>query len=165
LPNRGVQDAVPIDPLGIKAPFIPTVVGPFSYSTAQVSATQSILSVEAIQRFRAARTAEQAAALSYQDTVDVITLTVANSYLEVLEAASRIEAAEAQVRNEKAIYDQAVEDLHAGTSPKIDATVWTRVPAGPRLSYSRTSFGICAEDRTAIRKATGFARNVNSSGR
>jgi outer membrane protein TolC len=109
-------------PLGIRSPVIPRVIAPFSYSTAQVSATQSILSVESIQRYRAIRTAEQAAALSYQDTLDVVTVAVANSYIQVIEAASRIEAAEAQVRNAQAIYDQALEDLHAGTSPKIDVT-------------------------------------------
>ena len=109
-------------PLGIKSPLIPTVFGPFSYTTADISVSQNILSIQSIQRYRAARTAQQAASLSYNDTLDVITLTVGNSYLQVIEATSRIEAAEAQVRNAQAIYDQAVEDLHAGTSPKIDVT-------------------------------------------
>jgi outer membrane protein TolC len=109
-------------PLGIKSPVIPGVVGPFSYSTAEISASQVILSVESIQRLRAARSVEQAADLSYRDTLDVITLTVANAYLQVIESASRIQAAEAQVRNAQAIYDQAVGDLRAGTSAKIDVT-------------------------------------------
>jgi outer membrane protein TolC len=109
-------------PLGIKSAFIPRVVGPFSYSTAEATVSQTLLSVQSIQRFRAARNAEQAAKLSYDDTLDVITLTVGNLYLQVIQAASRIEASEAQVRNAQAIYDQAQEDLHAGTSPKIDVT-------------------------------------------
>ena len=108
--------------LGIKLPSVPSVVGPFSYSTAEATLTQTLFSVPSIQRFRAARTAEEAAQLSYNDTLDVITLSVGNSYLRVIEAASRIEASEAQVRNAQAIYDQAVEELHAGTNPKIDVT-------------------------------------------
>ena len=108
--------------LGIKSPAIPSILGPFSYSTAEATLTQTLFSVQSIQRFRAARTAEQAAQLSYDDTLDVITLTVGTSYLEVIQAASRIDAAEAQVRNAQAIYDQAQEELHAGTSPKIDVT-------------------------------------------
>jgi outer membrane protein TolC len=121
----GVQENVEqatAAPLGIRNPVIPRVVGPFSYSTAAASATQTLFSFESIQRFRAARNAEEAAHLSYSDTLDVVTLTVGNAYLQVIEAASRIEAAEAQVRNAQAVYDQAAESLRAGTSPKIDVT-------------------------------------------
>jgi outer membrane protein TolC len=106
----------------IKIPGVPSVVGPFSYSTASASISQTLFSYESIQRFRAARTSEQAAQLSYRDTLDVITLTVGNAYLHVIEAHSRIEAEEAQVQNAKALYDQAVDEFQAGTSPKIDVT-------------------------------------------
>jgi outer membrane protein TolC len=47
---------------------------------------------------------------------------VGNAYLEVIEAHSRIEAEEAQVQNAKALYDQAVDEFQAGTSPRIDVT-------------------------------------------
>jgi outer membrane protein TolC len=123
--NAGVTENVEqatTAPLGIRTPFIPHVVGPFSYSTAEATASQTLFSFESIQRFRAARTAEQAAQLSYKDILDVVTLAVGNAYLQVIEDASRIEAEQAQVRNAQAVYDQAVEDLHAGTSPKIDVT-------------------------------------------
>jgi len=106
----------------IKIPGIPAVAGPFSYSTASASLSQTLFSYESIQRFRAARTAEQAAQLSYKDTLDVITLAVGSVYLEVIEAHSRIEAEEAQVQNAKALYDQAVDEFQAGTSPRIDVT-------------------------------------------
>jgi outer membrane protein TolC len=108
--------------LGIKTPIIPEVIGPFSYSTAQTSLSQTLFSLESIQRFRAARTAEQAAALSYSDTLDVVTLVVGTAYLQVIETASHIDAQTAQVLNAQAIYDQAVDAFHAGTSPKIDVT-------------------------------------------
>jgi len=45
---------------------IPTVVGPFSYSSVDASVSQTLFSYESIQRLRAARTAEQAAQLSYR---------------------------------------------------------------------------------------------------
>jgi outer membrane protein TolC len=82
----------------------------------------TLFSFESIQRFRAARTAEEASQLSYKDTLDVITLVVGNAYLQVIETNSRIGAAEAQVKNAKALNDQAVDSLQAGTSPKIDVT-------------------------------------------
>jgi len=106
----------------IKIPGIPAVAGPFSYSTASASLSQTLFSYESIQRFRAARTAEQAAQLSYKDSLDVITLSVGDAYLEVIEAHSRIEAEEAQVQNATALYDQAVDEFQAGTSPRIDVT-------------------------------------------
>lgn len=108
--------------LGIKIPLIPRVIGPFSFSEAAASATQTLFSFTSIQRFRAARTAERAAQLNYQDTLDVITLIVGNAYLRVIEATSRIGAAEAQVRNAQALYNQALDQFQAGTSPKIDVT-------------------------------------------
>jgi len=106
----------------VKIPGIPAVAGSFSYSTASASLSQTLFSYESIQRFRAARTAEQAALLSYKDTLDVITLTVGNAYLQLIEAHSRIEAEKAQVQNARALYDQAVDEFQAGTSPRIDVT-------------------------------------------
>jgi outer membrane protein TolC len=75
-----------------------------------------------IQRFRAARSVDQAAQLSYQDILDVVTLVAGNAYLRVIESSSRIEAAQAQVRNAQALYNQAVDELQAGTAPRIDVT-------------------------------------------
>src|SRR5215469_5961699 len=108
--------------LGIKVPQVPTVIGPFSYSTAQANVSQTLFSFESIQRFRAASSAEQAAQLAYSDVLDVITQIVGNAYLQVIQAGSRITAEEAQVKNAQALYDQALEQLQAGTSPKIDVT-------------------------------------------
>jgi outer membrane protein TolC len=108
--------------LGIKIPQVPAVIGPFSYSTAQANASQSLFNFESIQRFRAARNNQQAAQLSYSDTLDVITLIVGSAYLEVIQANSRIQAEEAQVKNAQALYDQAADQLQSGTSTKIDVT-------------------------------------------
>jgi outer membrane protein TolC len=101
---------------------IPNIVGPFNYTSVDATANQTIFSFESIQRFRAARTAEQAAQLSYQDILDAVTLTVGNTYLQVIEADSRIQAQEALVRNAKALYDQALDEVQAETSPRIEAT-------------------------------------------
>src|SRR5215471_4546673 len=46
--------------LGIKIPQVPAVIGPFSFSTAQANASVPLINYESIQRFHAARTAEQA---------------------------------------------------------------------------------------------------------
>jgi outer membrane protein TolC len=132
--------------LGIKIPQVPAVIGPFSYSTAQASASQSLFSFESIQRFRAARNSEQAAQLNYNDTLDAITLIVGNAYLEVIQAKSRIEAEEAQVKNAQALYDQAADQLQSGTSTKIDVT-----RSGVQLHTEQYNMSI-AENNFAIAK-------------
>lgn len=108
--------------LGLKAPGIPTIVGPFGYTSVSATASQTLFSYESIQRFRATRTAEDAAKLSYQDILDVVTLSVGNGYLQITEDQSRIQAQEAQVQNARALYDQALDQFHAGTAPRIDVT-------------------------------------------
>jgi len=49
--------------LGIKTPLMPQIIGPYAYSTVEASASQTLFSYESLQRFRAARTTEQAANL------------------------------------------------------------------------------------------------------
>jgi outer membrane protein TolC len=146
--SAGVSESVgqtSLATFGFKGlPDIPNVLGPYSYSEVDGSLSQTLFSFESIQRFRAARTAEQAAQLNYADTLDVVTLTVGNAYLQVIENSSRIEAQQAQVRNAQALYDQAVEDYQAGTSPRIEATR-TEVQLHTEeynLSVARNSFAI-----------------------
>jgi outer membrane protein TolC len=140
---------------GLKLPGIPNIVGPYSYSSAGVSVSQTLFSLESIQRFRAARTAEEAAQLSYQDILDAVTLTVGSAYLQVIEASSQIEAHEAQVRNAQALYDQARDEVQAGTAPRIDATR-TEVQLHTEeynLSIARNSFQI---SKLALGRAIGL---------
>src|SRR5277367_1108830 len=134
---------------------IPTVVGPFSYSSVDASVSQTLFSYESIQRFRAARTAEQAAQLSYQDILDVVTLTAGNAYLQIIEADSRIKAQEAQVQNARALYDRAVDQVQAGTAPRIEATR-TEVQLHTEeynLSIARNNFRVA---KLALGRAIGL---------
>jgi outer membrane protein TolC len=134
---------------------VPNIVGPFSYTSVDAAASQTLFSFESIQRFRSARTAEQAARLSYQDIVDAVTLTVGNAYLHVIEADSRIQAQEAQVRNAKALYDQALDEAQAGTAPRIEATR-TEVQLHTEeynLSVARNSFEVA---RLVLGRAIGL---------
>jgi len=129
---------------GLKLPGVSNVIGPYSYTTLDASASQTLFNFESIQRFRSARTAEQAAHLSYADILDAVTLVVGNAYLQVIAADSRIQAHEAQVRNAKALYNQAADQVHAGTAPRIEATR-TEVQLHTEeynLSIARNNFAI-----------------------
>jgi len=133
---------------GLKLPGVNPVIGPYSYTSVDASATQTLFNYESIQRFRAARTAEQAAKLSYDDILDAVTLVVGNAYLEVIAADSRIQAREAQVKNAQALYDQALHQVQAGTAPRIDATR-TEVQLHTEeynLSIARNNFEIAKLD-------------------
>jgi outer membrane protein TolC len=147
--------------LGIpKNPVIPSVLGPYSYSSVDASLSQTLFSLSAIQHFRAAKTAEQAAQLNYQDILDVVTLTVGNAYLQVIEADSRIEAQEAQVRNAQALYDQALAEFQAGTRPRIDVTR-TEVQLHTEqynLSVDRNDFALA---KLRLSRATGLPLGQN----
>jgi outer membrane protein TolC len=145
--SAGVSEHVEqtdIATLGLKVPGIPQVWGPFGYSSVDASISQTLFSFESIQRFRSARTAEQAAQFSYQDTLDLVTLAVGNAYLEVIEADSRIEAHEAQVSNARALNKQAADEVDSGTAPRIDETR-TEVQLHTEeydLSVARNNFAI-----------------------
>ena len=139
-------EQVNLDTLGLKVPGIPTVVGPFSYSSADVNVSTTLFSFESIQRFRSARTAEEAAKLNYKDALDVVTLAVGNAYLEVIEADSRITAQAAQVQNAQALYDQARDQLQAGTAPRIEVT-----RTGVQLHTEEYNLSV-ARNRNAIAK-------------
>lgn len=130
--------------LGIQIPGVPTVIGPFAYTSVTATASQTLFSYESIQHFRSARTAEEAAKLSYQDILDVVTLAVGNAYLQIIEADSRIQSQQAQVQNARALYDQARDQFQAGTAPRIDVT---RTEAQLRteeynLSVARNNFAL-----------------------
>jgi outer membrane protein TolC len=136
-------------------PRIPNIVGPFSYTSVDGTVSQTLFSFESIKRFRAARTAEQAAQLSYQDILEAVTLAVGNAYLQVTEADSRIQAQEAQVRNARALYDQALDEVQAGTAPRIEATR-TEVQLHTEeynLSVARNNFEVA---KLALGRAIGL---------
>jgi outer membrane protein TolC len=156
--SAGVSETVQQESLatfGLKLPGIPTIIGPFSYSSVQANISETLFSFESIQHFRSARTAEQAARLSYQDILDAVTLTVGNAYLQVIADSSHIDAQGAQVQNAKALYDQAVDEFQAGTAPKIDATR-TEVQLHTEeynLSVARNNFAVA---KLALGRAIGL---------
>ena len=105
---------------GFKIPGIPRVVGPFNYSDARITGTQSLFNFNYIERERAARQNLKAANFNYKDAREVVVLAVGNSYLQAIAGAARVETADAQVKTAQALYDKAVDQQHAGVTPAID---------------------------------------------
>jgi len=99
---------------------IPTIVGPFRYIAAQADVSAKVFDWNARKNLTAARANEEAARLSVQDARDLVVQAVTNAYLQIIADASRVESIQAQVNTAEAIYNRAVDQKKAGTSPAID---------------------------------------------
>lgn len=99
---------------------IPSVVGPFHYTAAQANVSAKVFDWNARKSLTAARANEEAARLSVEDARDLVVQAVASSYLQIIADASRVESIQAQVATAEAIYNRAVDQKKAGTSPGID---------------------------------------------
>jgi outer membrane protein TolC len=102
---------------GIK---IPTVVGPFGYFDSRAYVTQSMLDLKAINKTHAATQDLKAAQYTAKDARDLVVLAVGYNYLLAIADISRIESVSAQVNTAQALYNQASDQVQAGTSPAID---------------------------------------------
>ena len=101
---------------------IPSVVGPFNYSSLQGTLSQSIYDPVALRNWKAAKESERASLLSAKDARELVVLAVGGTYLQTVAAAARFESQRAQVANAQAIYRQAEVRKTAGTNARIDVT-------------------------------------------
>jgi outer membrane protein TolC len=99
---------------------IPTIIGPFGYFDSRVYLTQSLLDLNAINNTHAATQSLKAAQYTAKDARDLVVLAVGYNYLQAIADASRIESVSAQVNTAQALYNQASDQVNAGTSPAID---------------------------------------------
>ena len=110
--------------LGLSSTFPGVNIPPsvtFSYFDARVNVTQSLFDWKSINNVRAATQALKSAEYSYKDARDLVVLAVGYTYLQAIANEARIETAQAQVGTAQALFDQATDQVKAGTSPAIDA--------------------------------------------
>jgi outer membrane protein TolC len=98
----------------------PTIVGPFNYFDLRASLSQSVLDLTARNNYRAAKEIARANELSVADARDLIVLAVGGTYLQVIAAKARIDAARAQLTTAEALYKQASEQRAAGVVAQTD---------------------------------------------
>jgi outer membrane protein TolC len=102
---------------GIK---IPPSDGPFSYLDARVSITQTLFDWKSINATHAASENLKSVQYTFKDARDLVVLAVGYTYLQAIADEARIETADAQVKSAQALFDQATDQVNAGTSPAID---------------------------------------------
>ncbi len=127
---------------------IPPSVGPFSYFDARASLTQNLFDWKSINAARAANQSAKSADYTFKDARDLVVLAVGYTYLQGIADEARIETAEAQVKTAQALYDQASDQVNAGTSPDIDG-LRTKVELQTRQQQL-----IQAKNNFAIQKLT-----------
>jgi len=105
---------------GLRIPGFPKIIGPYSYQDVRANLTWSVVNVESLRNYLAARHNFAAAQLSAQDARDLVVLTVGNAYLLVLADEAEVSSVEAQVATAKVSLDQAAANHQAGTAPLLD---------------------------------------------
>jgi outer membrane protein TolC len=105
---------------GLRIPGFPKIIGPFSYQDVRANMTWSVVNINSLRNYLAARHNFAAAQLSAQDARDMVVLTVGNAYLLVLADETEVSSVEAQVATAKVSLDQAVANHQAGTAPLLD---------------------------------------------
>lgn len=135
---------------------LPRSVGPFSYFDARASVTQSLFDWKSINATRAAGQTLKSAGSTFKDARDLVVLAVGYVYLQAIADEARIEATEAQVKTAKALYDQAADQIDAGTAPDIDG-LRTKVEFQTRqqqLMQAKNNFAI---QKLTVARVIGLA--------
>jgi outer membrane protein TolC len=99
---------------------VPTIVGPFNFFDLRASLSQAVLDLTARNNYKAAKDIARANEHSVEDARDLIVLGVGGTYLQVIAARSRIEAARAQLVTAEALFKQTSEQRAAGVVAQID---------------------------------------------
>ena len=106
--------------LGIRVPFLPSVVGPINYFDLRATLTQSFVDMTSLNNYRASQEVVKAQDQAVQDARDTIVLAVGASYLQVNASRARVESARAQLETAVAVYKQAAQQRQAGIVAQIE---------------------------------------------
>jgi outer membrane protein TolC len=105
---------------GLRIPGFPKIIGPFGYTDVRASLTWSLVDIQSLRNYLAARHNFAAAQLSAEDARDMVVLTVGNAYLLVLADQTNVASVQAQAETAKVSLNQAVDNHQAGTAPLLD---------------------------------------------
>jgi outer membrane protein TolC len=131
-------------------------VGPFSYFDARAGVSQLLFDWKSINAARAASQNVKSADYTLLDAHDLVVLTVGYVYFQAVADEARIQTDEAQVETAQALFDQATDQVKAGTAADIDA-MRTKVELQTRqqqLIQAKNDFAI---QKITVARAIGLA--------
>jgi outer membrane protein TolC len=140
---------------GLRIPGFPTIIGPFGFVDLRAKLSWSLVNVNSIRTYLAARHNFNAAQLTAQDARDMVVLTVGNAYLLVLADESRISSVVAQAATAKVSLDQAVANHQAGTAPLLDE-LRSRVDSQTIDQQLIVARNALEKDKLALARAIGL---------
>jgi outer membrane protein TolC len=133
----------------------PRVLPTFNYFDARASLSQSVFNFKDLEKEHAASENVKAAKFTYKDARETVVLAVSNAYLQAIAGAARVETAEAQVKNARALYDKAEDQQKAGLSPAID-TLRSRVELQTRQQQLIVARNDLAKQRLTVARIIGL---------
>lgn len=117
----GQQQQVNLAAFGFAGfPGVRQVIGPFELVDARASLSQTILDFERRHNQRQSTETERAAALTNADIRELVALTAADLYFQVVSAQSRVTSTEAQLSRATVLHSRALDLKAAGVVPGID---------------------------------------------
>ena len=140
---------------GFHFPGVPSIIGPFAYSDVRASASMNLVDWSARKNLRAAEQNQKAVALSGQDARDLVVEAVANSYLSIIAAAARVEAARSEAATAQALYERARDQHAAGVSPAIDE-LRAQVEWRSRQQQLLAAQNLFSKDKLTLARVTGW---------
>lgn len=144
---------------GVVASFhISPSIGPFSYFDARAAVSQTLFDWKSISAARAAGQNVKSADYTVLDARDLVILTVGYVYFQAVADEARIVTNEAQVEAAKALSDQAMDQVNAGTAADIDA-LRTKVELQTRQQQLIQAKNDLAVQKITIARVIGLATN------
>lgn len=141
---------------GLRIPGFPTIIGPFGFTDVRASLTWSLIDVNSLRNYLAARHNFAAAELSAQDARELVVLTVGNAYLLALADETRVSSVAAQVVTAKISLDQAIANHQAGTAPLLDE-LRARVDYQSLQQQLIVAQNALAKDKLALARTIGLS--------
>lgn len=133
-------------------------VGPYSYFDARAALSQTLFDWKSINAARAASQNVRSADYTVLDSRDLVILTVGYVYFQAVADEARIATDEAQVQTAQTVFDQATDQVEAGTAADIDA-LRSKVELQTRqqqLIQARNDFAI---QKITVARVIGLATN------
>ncbi len=131
-------------------------IGPYSYFDARASLSQTLFDWKSINAARAASQNVKSADYTLLDARDLVILTVGYVYFQAVADEARIATDRAQVETAEALFNQATDQVNAGTAADIDA-LRTKVELQTRQQQLIQAKNDFAVQKIAVARVIGLA--------
>jgi outer membrane protein TolC len=156
LRESNIKENLPAEGFNLKIPGLTFgSAAYFSNSDARLSVTEDLIDLHSIENTRAASANVRAAGFTFNSTKETVTLAVAASYLLVIAAESRVEAATAELKTAEALHQLAMDRENAGLTPNVD-TLRARVELQVRRQNLIESNNNLAKQRITLLRVVGL---------